>query len=310
MMLPKNAPGPAIAETTLSPELYTKVRRLHFKTRYLANDIFAGQYVSAFKGKGMEFAEVREYAPGDDVRDIDWNVTARFGSPFVKMYCQERELTVLLAVDCSASNLFGSKNRFKMEAAAQVAGLLSFVAIRTNDKVGALFFSKGVDRFIPPRKGAGHVWRLIKEIFTHQAADRGTNIAKALEYINRVVRRHCIVFMISDFLVPLPDKRLEVALSLCAKKHDVTIIKVNDPRERELPDSGFFRLVDPETGRHIAADFSDRGLKAKWRNLMDTQDEALARLLAANRAGLVSISTDGPTVEPLAAYFRGREGRR
>jgi uncharacterized protein (DUF58 family) len=294
----------------LSPELYTKVRRLHFKTRYLANDIFAGQYVSAFKGKGMEFAEVREYAPGDDVRDIDWNVTARFGSPFVKMYCQERELTVLLAVDCSASNLFGSKNRFKMEVSAQVAGLLSFVAIRTNDKVGALFFSRGVDRFIPPRKGAGHVWRLIKEIFTHQAADRGTDLAGALEYINRVVRRHSIVFLISDFLVPMPDKRLEVALSLCARKHDVTAIRVHDPRERELPNSGLFWLKDPETDRRIAADFSDQGLRARWREQVLAQDVALARLLAVNRVGLVSMSTEGPTVEPLAAYFRGREGRR
>ncbi len=294
----------------LPKELIGKVQRFHFRTRHLANEVFAGQYQSAFKGKGMEFLEVREYQDGDDVRDIDWKVTARFGRPFVKVYAEERELTVILMVDVSASNLFATKNRPKADVAAEAAGLLGFVAVRTNDKVGALLFSGGVDRFIPPRKGPGHVWRMIREIFARKAAG-ATDIGAALDYVNRVVRRRAIVFLISDFLVPGPDHRLATALSLTARKHDLTVIRLSDPAEKILPDVGLAYLRDPETGYLTVVNTSSRRVRARFAARAEARENEFTKLFARSGISVVELSTGMESiVEPLAAYFRKRETRR
>ena len=294
----------------LPKELYTKVQKLHFRTKFLANDLFAGQYVSAFKGRGMEFAEVREYQPGDDVRDIDWNVSARFGRPFVKIFHEERELRVMMVLDLSASNLFGTQKRFKREVIAEVAGLLSFLAIRTNDKVGAVLFSEGVDKYIPPKKGTSHVWRLIKEIFSFEPHSRTTNIGMALEYLNKVVRRHAIVFLISDFMVRNPEERMERQLILTSKKHDVTALKVRDPAEEALPRVGFVRMQDPETGVSAFVNTNDEVLRQRWKQMIRETDDAMTKVLNKSKVPLVELSTDGSVVEPLTAFFHRRSKQR
>jgi len=292
----------------LPKELYAKIQKLHFRTRFLANDIFAGQYLSAFKGRGMEFSEVREYQTGDDIRDIDWNVSARIGHPFVKVFHEERELTVVLVVDLSASNLFGTKKRFKQEVIAETAGLLSFLAIRTNDKVGAVLFSEGVDKYIPPQKGAGHVWRLIKEIFSFEPPSKTTDIGAALKYLNRVVKRHSIVFLISDFMIRDPEHDMERALMLTSKKHDVTALKVTDPAERTLPCVGFVRMRDPETGTVVMVNTDDSVIRLRWEEMMTKNDCATSNILKRSQVPLVELSTDRSVVEPLTAFFR-QKGR-
>ena len=243
----------------LSAELYKKIQGFHFRTRYLANDLFAGQYESAFKGQGIEFAEVREYQPGDDIRCIDWNVSARFGHPFVKVFHEERELTVMLLLDLSGSHLFGTKNKLKRDLLAEIAGMLAFLAIRTNDKVGAVLFSSQVEKFIPPQKGATHVWRLIKEIFTYEPQQLTTHIDGALSYLNRVVKRHAIVFLISDCM----DSGFESSFRLTAKKHDLTVIRICDPAEDELPNLGLMTLRDPETGQIALINTRSQALREK-----------------------------------------------
>ncbi|MBI5844589.1 MAG: DUF58 domain-containing protein [Deltaproteobacteria bacterium] len=295
---------------SLPKELISKVQRFHFRTRHMANEVFAGQYVSAFRGKGMEFLEVREYMDGDDVRDIDWKVTARFGRPFVKVFAEERELTVILVVDVSASNLFATVNRPKADVAAEVAGLLGFTAVRTNDKVGAVLFSGQVDRFIPPRKGPGHVWRMIREIFAKKP-EGATDISAALDTLNRVVRRRAIVFLISDFIVPGPDQRFATALSLTARKHDLTVVRVSDPAETVLPEVGLAWFSDPETGLLTVADTGNRRLRARYAADAKKREIEFNQLFARNGVPVVDLSTRMESVvEPLAAYFRKREGRR
>ena len=229
----------------LSEEMLKKIQGFHFRTRYLANDLFAGQSESAFKGQGIEFAEVREYQPGDDIRTIDWNVSARFGHPFVKVFHEERELTVMLLLDLSGSHLFGTRGKFKRELLAEIAGMLAFLAIRTNDKVGAILFSAQVEKYIPPKKGAAHVWRLIKEIFTYEPQQLTTNIDAVLSYLNRVVKRQAIVFLISDCM----DSGFDRSIRLTAKKHDLTVIRIIDPAKTVLPDIGLMTMQDPETGQ-------------------------------------------------------------
>ena len=286
-------------------ELLKKIQRFHFHTKRLANDLFAGQYESAFKGRGIEFAEVREYQPGDDIRTIDWNVSARFGHPFVKVFHEERELTVILLLDLSGSHLFGTIKQFKRDLLAEVAGMLAFLAIRTNDKVGAILFSSQVEKYIPPKKGASHVWRLIKEIFTYEPKDLSTNIETTLDYLNKVVKRHAIVFLISDCM----DTGFERSLRLTAKKHDLTIIRVSDPAEEEVPDVGIVALRDPETGVIQWINTGNRGLRQRW---CIEREEQLAHLSdLAKKAGidLVELSTDGPVVEPLTRLFDRRRMR-
>ena len=265
----------------LSDEQLKKIQGFHFKTRHLASDLFAGQYESAFKGQGLEFTEVREYQPGDDVRTIDWNVSARFGHPYVKVFHEERELTVMLLLDVSGSQLFGTKHKFKREVLAEVAGMLAFLAIRTNDKVGAILFSSKVEQYIPPKKGAAHVWRLIKEIFTFEPDDLGTSIKGVLDYLNRVVKRHAIVFLISDCL----DADFDTPLAIAAQKHELTVIRISDPSEKDLPDAGLTYLRDPETEQVVLMNFRNRKLREKWRSHQIAQHAYLNGLLSRIRGG-------------------------
>ena len=290
----------------ISVELFKKIQRFHFSTRKMASNLYAGQYESAFRGRGMEFAEVREYQIGDDIRTIDWNVSARFGHPFVKVFHEERELTVMLLLDLSGSHLFGTKRKFKRELLAEVAGMLAFLAIRTNDKVGAILFSSKVEKYIPPKKGGSHVWRLIKEIFTYEPENLRTGIEDALNYLNRVVKRHAIVFLISDCM----DTGFERSLRLTAKKHDLTVIRIVDPAEEELPGVGLIRLRDPETGEIAFVNSSSRKFRERWRQYRQERESDLDRLF--RKAGLdqVLLYTDGPLVEPLISLFEKRRRRQ
>ncbi|HPQ42645.1 MAG TPA: DUF58 domain-containing protein [Syntrophales bacterium] len=290
----------------LSDEQLKKIQKFHFRTRKLASDLFAGQYESAFAGQGLEFAEVREYQVGDDVRTIDWNVSARFGHPFVKVFHEERELTVMLLLDLSGSHLFGTRKRFKREILAEVAGMLAFLAIRTNDKVGAILFSSKVEEYIPPKKGASHVWKLIKEIFTYEPAEMGTNIKDVLDYLNRVVKRHAVVFLISDCM----DSGFEASLGIAARKHDLTVIRISDPAEESLPDVGMAYLRDPETGQLVLLNTRSRALKEKWSNVRKEQRADLTHLLNRSGVDLVEITTDGSVSEPLIRLFEQRRRRR
>ncbi|MBE9582448.1 MAG: DUF58 domain-containing protein [Proteobacteria bacterium] len=289
----------------LSGALLRKIQRFHFQTKRLANDLFAGQYESAFRGRGVEFSEVREYQPGDDIRTIDWNVSARFGRPFVKVFHEERELTVMLLLDLSGSNLFGTRNKFKRDLLAEVAGMLAFLAIRTNDKVGAILFSSGVEKYIPPKKGASHVWRLIKEVFTYEPQDLTTNLDSVLTYLNRVAKRHAIVFLISDCM----DTGFEKSLRLTARKHDLIVIRVSDPAEEELPDVGLVTLRDPETGQAALINTGSKRLREGWRSYQKEQAAYLSDLLKRVGVDLVELSTDGPVVEPLTRLFDARRRR-
>ena len=289
----------------LSDALFKKIQRFHFITRRMASDLFAGQYESAFKGRGMEFAEVREYQIGDDIRTIDWNVSARFGHPFVKVFHEERELTVMLLLDLSGSHLFGTRKKFKRELLAETAGMLAFLAIRTNDKVGAILFSSRVEKYIPPKKGTSHVWRLIKEIFTYQPQDLSTDLDQVLTYLNRVAKRHAIVFLISDCM----DTGFERSLRLTAKKHDLTVIRVMDPAEEDLPEVGLVTLRDPETGQVALINSKSQGIRKRWRTHRKERSAYLTDLLRRVGVDLVELSTDGPLVEPLTRLFEKRRRR-
>lgn len=290
----------------LSNDLLKKIQGFHFKTRHLANDLFAGQYESAFKGQGLEFTEVREYQPGDDVRTIDWNVSARFGHPYIKVFHEERELTVMFLLDLSGSQSFGTKKKFKRELLAEVAGMLAFLAIRTNDKVGAVLFSSKVEKYIPPKKGTAHVWTLIKEIFTYEPSDLGTDIKGALDYLNRVVKRHAIVFLISDFM----DMDFELPFSIASRKHDLSVIRISDPSEEILPDVGLAYLSDPETNQVVLLNTHSNALREKWRLYRQTHQSHLTNLLRKTGVDLVDIQTDGSVSEPLVRLFDKRKRRR
>lgn len=289
----------------LSKKLIKTIQKFHFKTRYLANEMFAGQYTSAFKGRGMEFAEVREYIPGDDIRTIDWNVSARFGRPFVKMFHEERELTVILLIDLSASNLFATKQRFKRDLIAEVAGTLAFLAIKTNDKVGAILFTSAVEKFIPPKKGSAHVWRLIKEIFTHKVSATGTDIKSALDYLNRTVKRNSIVFLLSDFI----DADYEKVLRITSGKHDMTMVRVEDDAEKNLPDIGLVVFTDPESGEICQVNTSNRRVKRLWREARRKKEQDIKAVCSRCGISLIELNTGKSTIKPMMRYFMER-GRR
>lgn len=290
----------------LSEEQLKKIQGFHFKTRHLASDLFAGQYESAFKGQGLEFTEVREYQPGDDIRTIDWNVSARLGHPYIKVFHEERELTVILLLDLSGSQLFGTKQKFKRELLAEVAGMLAFLAIRTNDKVGAILFSSKVEKIIPPKKGASHVWTLIRDIFTYVPDNLGTNIKGALDCLNMVVKRHAIVFLISDCL----DDNFETPFGIAARKHELTVIRILDPSEEDLPDVGLTYLLDPETYQVILVNLRNKALRKKWHALRVEQHSRLTGLLSRTGVDLVEIKTNGSVSEPLVRLFDKRRKRR
>ena len=283
-------------------EILKKVKRIELRTRNLVNTIFAGEYHSVFKGRGMAFAEVREYQPGDDVRTIDWNVTARMGDPFVKVFDEERELTVILMVDASASGDFGTVAQMKGEIGAEICALLAFSAIQNNDRVGLIIFTDEVELFIPPKKGKKHVLRVIRELLYFQPSGRSTNIDTALEYLNRVTYRRSVVFLVSDFFASDYEKSLRVA----NRRHDLIAIALEDPREYDLPAIGIVELEDAETGEGIMVDFGDSAVRDAFQKL--TRKERDERDSLFRRMGLdaVNISTQGAYHEPLMQFFRMR----
>ncbi|MBI3829602.1 MAG: DUF58 domain-containing protein [Planctomycetes bacterium] len=286
-------------------EILKEVRRIQIVANRQVNDLLAGEYLSAFKGRGMVFDEVREYVPGDEIRTIDWNVTARMGHPYIKRYCEERELTVLMAVDVSASGMFGSQRLSKIETAAQVAAVLMFSALKNNDKVGLVLFANGVRRFVPPRKGRSHVLRLIREMLTAEPVREATDIAAALEYIGRVQRKRAVVFMLSDFL----GEDCSRALSVANQRHDVVAVSLSDPREFAMPDVGFITLEDAETGEIRELDTRHPHVRGLFGKQAAKRQEALTSSL--RRAGIdrMDVRTDKPYAQSLLAFFKMRERR-
>jgi len=296
---------PEQAMTRDPKEILKKIRRIELRTRRLVNSIFAGQYHSVFKGRGMNFEEVREYAPGDEIRSIDWNVTARMNVPYIKKFTEERELTVMLLVDVSASGLFGSIELSKRELAAEVASILAFSAINNNDKVGLLLFTNEVELFIPPKKGRLHTLRLIREMLYFEPKGRGTNLAGALDYMNRVTSRRAVVFMISDFMAPDFTK----ALTVTSRRHDLVAMPVTDPGESDLPDVGIVTLEDAETGAQIDVNTSSRAVRRGLFEVNEERMRALDRLLRSRRVDVVPLSTAEDYLIALRAFFDQRERR-
>ncbi len=290
----------------LSRETIKKIEKIHIHTSYLVNDIFAGEYESAFKGRGMEFEEVREYSPGDEIRSIDWNVTARMGRPFVKEYREERELTVMLLIDVSSSSLFGTVKHFKIEIAAELGAILAFAAVKSNDKVGLIIFSNTVEKYIPPQKGRSHVWRVIKEVMEHQPQKKQTDINAALNFLNRIVNRRAVCFLISDFI----SEGFEKTLSIVSKKHDVVTISISDPREKELPAVGLIELEDAETGETILVDTADKSTRQEFKSLQANAAVRRAELFRSLGIDFIDIMTDRSLIDPLLKFFFLRERRQ
>jgi uncharacterized protein (DUF58 family) len=292
----------------LTPELIKKIRRIEIRTRHLVNDSFAGEYQAIFKGRGMEFDEVRPYQPGDEVRTIDWKVTARTGEPFVKRYVEERELTVILLVDASASGQFGTVNRFKREIAAELAAVLAYSAITNNDKIGLLIFTDQRELFIPPRKGRRHVLRLIRDLLAFEPVGTGTNLKLGLDTINHMLKRRGIIFMISDFLAPAEGYR--AALQITNRRHDVIAVTLNDPRElTEWPDVGLVALQDAETGQTQWVDTGSRQWRAEFADRVTELTLARNRIFRQAKVDRIDISTDTDYVTPLTNFFERRARR-
>jgi uncharacterized protein (DUF58 family) len=287
-------------------EILKKIRRIELRTRRLVNSMFAGQYHSVFKGRGMNFEEVREYAPGDEIRSIDWNVTARMNAPYIKKYTEEREMTVMLLVDVSASGIFGSVELSKRELAAEVASILAFSAINNNDKVGLILFTDRIELFIPPKKGRLHTLRLIREMLYFEPEGRGTDLAGALDYLNLVVSRRSVVFMISDFLAPDFTK----ALTVSSKRHDLVAMPVIDKGESELPNVGIITLEDAETGEQIDVNTSSKAVRRALREISDDRLADLEYLLRSRRVDIVRLTTTEDYLISLRNFFEQRERRQ
>lgn len=285
-------------------EILKKVRRIEIKTRGLSSNIFAGEYHSAFKGRGMTFSEVREYQYGDDIRDIEWNVTARFGKPYIKVFEEERELTVMLLVDVSGSLDFGSVKQFKRDMVTEIAATLAFSAIQNNDKIGVIFFSDKIEKFIPPKKGRKHILYIIRELLEYKPESQQTNIAFALEYLTRALKRRCIAFMLSDFI---DQHSFLQPLSIASHKHDVVAIQVYDKRVAELPDVGLLKVHDAETGQEQIIDTSSRAVReaqAKW---WKQQTMRLKDTFSRSKVDAVSVRTDQDYVSVLRSLFANRK---
>jgi uncharacterized protein (DUF58 family) len=289
----------------LPREVVQQIRRLQLRARRAVEDLLGGEYHSVFKGTGMAFEEVREYQPGDDIRAIDWNVTARMGHPFIKRYIEERELTVLLAVDCSGSQQFGTQYQQKREVAAELAALLAFCAISNNDKVGLVAFTDRVERFVPPRKGTRHVLRLIRDILFFQPTHRGTSVKEALDFLNRVQRRRAIVFLVSDFL----DQGYERPFRRTGRRHDLTAVRITDPREELLPAVGLLEVEDAETGRRLLLDTASPAVRAAHAEGSRQRRDTLRQLARSSRVDLIEVSTDGGHLDALVHFFQSREHR-
>ena len=300
------APGTAARKSTgVPPEILRQVKLLELRTRGLVNSLFTGEYRSVFKGQGMEFSEVREYQPGDEVRSIDWNVTARMRKPYVKRYIEERELTVMLAVDLSGSERFGTRKRFKSELASELAAVLAMSAIRNNDRVGAVLFTDRIEHVVPPRKGRRHALRLMRDLLAFEPTGTGTDIAMAIDYAGKMLVHKAIIFLVSDF----QEEDLEQPLKLLAQRHDVVAVTVDDPSEHELPDLGLARFMDPETGETLDVDTSDPDVRARFAEAVTEEITARRRLLRKLAIDEIPLHTDGGVVDPLIRFFRTRETR-
>jgi uncharacterized protein (DUF58 family) len=287
-------------------EILKKVRRIEISTRGLVNEVFSGEYHSAFKGRGMNFAEVREYQYGDDIRSIDWNVTARTGSPFVKIFEEERELTVMLVVDVSASGDFGTRERMKGEVAVEICALLAFSAIKNNDKVGLIIFSDHVEKFVPPRKGRRHVLRVLRELLFHRPDGRGTDITTALDYLNHVQRKKAVTFLVSDFR----DSGFEKALAVAGRRHDLIAVRVGDPREHELPPLGFLEMEAPETGQRVVVNTSNAAFRQEYAQRSENARQTLERAFRRSKVDLIDVETGRPYAQALMRFFQERLRRQ
>jgi len=292
----------------LTSDLIQKIRRIEIRTRHLVNDSFAGEYHAIFKGRGMEFDEVRAYMPGDEVRTIDWNVTARMGEPFVKRYVEERELTVMLAVDASASGVFGTADRFKRELAAELGAVLAFSAITNNDKVGLITFTDQVELHIMPRKGRRHVLRLIRDLLAFEPEGHGTDIPLALDRLNRTLKRRAIIFLISDFLQP-HTQAYERALLVTNRRHDLVAITVTDPRENTWPDVGLVALQDAETGQRLWVDSGSPAWRAAFAQQAAARREARDAAFIRAQVDHINVRAGEDYVDPLLAFFKARAQR-
>jgi uncharacterized protein (DUF58 family) len=303
----------------LPPDLMRTVRQIEIRTRHLVNDSFAGEYQAVFKGRGMEFDQVRQYQAGDEVRTIDWNVTARMGEPYVKRFVEERELTVMLAFDASASGVFGTAERSKRETAAEIGAVLAFSAISNNDKVGLIGFTEHVELHIPPRKGRRHVLRLIRELLAFEPDACGTDIAQALDHLNRVLKRRAIIFLISDFLVPLDTAReqnrsaetlaSERVLSVTGRRHDLVAVTITDPRETEWPDVGMVSLEDAETGETLWVDTNRPAWRKAFARQAAVRQEARDEVLRRAQVDRIDVVVGQDYVLPLLSFFETRERR-
>ena len=286
-------------------EILRKIRGIDIRTSHMVNDVLGGQYESVFKGQGMEFEEVREYQPGDEVRSIDWNVTARMGRPFLKKYVEERELTVMLLLDVSASSDFGSIKQRKGELSAELCAVLAFSAIKNNDKVGLIVFTDRIEKYVPPQKGRRHVLRVISEALSFEPEGQGTNIAVALEYLNRVTIRRTVTFLISDFMAMDYERSLQIA----NRRHDIIALTITDPRELELPNVGILELEDAETGEKIRVDTKIRRVREAYQRLAVDKAQQKSRILRSANVDTIDVFTDKPYIEPLLKFFRMRERR-
>lgn len=283
--------------------LLKKVRKIEIRTNRLVNDLFGGEYESVFKGQGIEFADVREYVPGDDIRTIDWNVTARSQHPFVKKFVETRELTVLFVVDMSGSQFFGSSQKLKSEIAAEIMAILAFSAVKNNDKTGLLIVTEGVEKFIPVKKGRNHALRVIREILGYQPKKKKTRLAGALEYLYRVQTRSSVVFLISDFM----DEGYEKALKILSQKHDVIAIRLYDPLEQGFPKIGLVEMVDRETGQTMLVDTASPQFQTRFQKTADEKQTALKKLFKRLQIDCIDIPSNVSYIEPLSKFFKGRE---
>jgi len=291
----------------ITKELLKKVRQIQIRSRHMVNDVFAGQYQSVFKGQGMEFHEVREYIPGDDIRAIDWNVTARTGLPHIKKFVEEREMTVMLLVDISASNTFGSTSQLKKNLAAELAAVLAFSAIRNNDRVGLVLFTNEVECYIAPQKGVRHVLRVIREVLYFEPKQRTTKLAPALDFLNHIITRKCVTFLISDFLCD--PNEYERPLKVTSRRHDLTAIVVGDRREQEWPRAGVIDWRDAETGQRFLLDTSDRQTRAALSAMHLERRDNLFKMLRTSAIDAVEVYTDEPYEKALIKFFKTRESR-
>lgn len=288
-------------------DIFKKVRKIEIKTRGLSNHIFSGQYHSAFKGRGMTFSEVREYEFGDDIRNIDWNVTARFNRPFVKIFEEEREMTVMLLIDVSGSNDFGSLSQSKRDLTAELAAVLAFSAIQNNDKVGVIFFSSKIEKFIPPKKGSSHILRIIREIVDFQPTERGTDIGEGLRFLTSAIKRRTTAFLISDFMT---TKSFEKEMQIAANKHDLVALRITDRREMDIPKVGLVKFRDSETGVDRWVDTSSNAWRKAYQQMIQYKSSELSRAFSVHGIDNTLIYTDEDYVKPLMQLFKKRESRR